>query len=275
MDGQSGFISVAGQNLHYIRFGTGPRVVVVFPGYGMQAAAFSFLAHEDYSVLSFDLPFSGQSECSPGFRMKRADLSVLLHEVANEYHVKKVGLAGFSIGARVCLCAFEAAPDKVSHMVLAAPDGLGKEWLYRFVTGTAAGTLLFKRFIGKGEHYIRLLQFMNALSIMPHHKFRFVMQYIRTTEARERLFNIWMSLSELMPVLEKIRRESSNRQVPVHILAGNADNVIPLRTIRNFAKRGSQVFLHLFERGHNLLQFDEVKGTFCSRLFNVTATAKP
>lgn len=262
----SGFIEVGGQQLHFLQFGCGPSLVVAFPGYGMSAESFGFLEQESFTVLSFELPHSGESVCAPGFVFKKKDLGDLISALASQWEVQKVSLAGFSIGGRICLSAMEAVPELISSVVIAAPDGTGKEWFYRFITRTAAGRFFFRRFVDYGERYIRLLEVLHFLKLLPNYKFRFVMQYVRTREARERVRNIWHSLSDLLPNLSRVADEATNRKVPIHILAGNNDSVIPLRNLRRFAARGSAISLHLFERGHNLLQFEEVRGMFSSRL---------
>ena len=78
--------------------------------------------------------------------------------------------------------------------------------------------------------------------------------------------HIWNSLSDLLPNINHVVSEIHARKIPVHVLAGNNDTVIPVAQLRRFAARSSYISLHLFERGHNLLQFDEVKGMFASRL---------
>jgi pimeloyl-ACP methyl ester carboxylesterase len=262
----SGFIEVAGQRLHFLQFGSGPALVLAFPGYGMTAAAFSFLAQESFTVLSFDLPYSGNTVCEADFVFTKEQIGRMIEALLQQRGLKRLSLAGFSIGGRICLSALESVPDLISSVVVAAPDGTGKEWFYRFVTGTSPGRLLFKRFVQYGERYIRVLQLLHFIRLLPNHKFRFIVQYIGTPEARAKVRNIWMSLAQLLPNRRQVASMASSKKIPVHILAGNTDTVIPLRNLRRFAARSSYISLHLFERGHNLLQFDEVKGMFASRL---------
>lgn len=259
-------MEIAGQRLHYLQFGSGPSLVLAFPGYGMPAASFRFLEQEAFTVISFELPHSGESQCAPEFVLTKGYLAQLLSLMLAKKGLQRLSLAGFSIGGRICLSALEVAPQLISSVVIAAPDGTGREWFYRFVTRTQLGRRLFRRFVDYGERYIRVLQFLHFLGLLPSHKFRFVMQYIRTREARERVMHIWNSLSDLLPNRTQVCDIAASRKIPVHILAGNNDAIIPLPQLRRFAARSSAISLHLFERGHNLLQFDEVKGTFASRL---------
>lgn len=262
----SGFIDLAGQRLHYLQFGSGPALVLAFPGYGMPASSFGFLEQDAFTVMSFELPHSGESSCAPDFVLSRKLLEQLIEVVLTQKGLKRLSLAGFSIGGRICLSALEIAPHLISSLVVAAPDGLGNDMFYRFLTRTSPGRRLFRRFVDYGERYILVLKAMHFLGLLPSYKFRFVMQYIRTREARLRVMHIWNSLSDLLPNINHVVSEIHARKIPVHVLAGNNDTVIPVAQLRRFAARSSYISLHLFERGHNLLQFDEVKGMFASRL---------
>lgn len=252
--------------MHFLQFGSGPALILAFPGYGMTAASFHFLAQEGFTVLSFDLPHSGRTECATDFEFTKEQLALMIEELLLQKGLKRLSLAGFSIGGRICLSAVEAAPDLIASVVVAAPDGTGKEWFYWFVTGTTPGRKLFERFVQHGDRYIRVLHMLHFIRLLPGIKFRFIMQYIGTREARAKVRHIWMSLAKLIPNCRQVATLAGSKKIPIHILAGNRDTIIPLRHLRRFAARSSYISLHLFERGHNLLQFDEVRGMFAARL---------
>lgn len=254
-------------SLHCLKTGNGKKVVLAFHGYGNDAALFSFLGHEEYTILSFDLPFQGQSDTPPGSCLEKQDLLMLTKHIMNEYGVSKVSLLGFSLGARVCLCIAEQLPEAVRNMVLIAPDGIRHNYFYRFFTGTAPGHVLFKSFIRSGGTYLKLFSVLHRMALLNSYRYRFALQYIRTDASRKLLYDIWMATRKLNADLGRVKHEIGTRPIPVHILMGERDSVIPLRNARIFKGRNDHIHIHVFHRGHNLLQFEEVKGTVAAWLF--------
>lgn len=254
-------------SLHCLKTGNGKKLVLAFHGYGNDASLFSFLNDDDYTILSFDLPFQGKSDAVPGCCLGKEDLVLLTRQVMEEYNVSKIGLLGFSLGARVCLCITEQLPKAVSNMVLIAPDGIRHNYFYRFFTGTKVGHSLFKSFIRSGDTYLKLFSVLHSLYLLNRYKYRFALQYIRTDTSRRLLYDIWMATRKLNARLTQVKQEIKARHIPVHILMGERDSVIPLRNARVFKGRNEQIHIHVFQRGHNLLQFEEVKGTVAAWLF--------
>ncbi|HTN18192.1 MAG TPA: alpha/beta hydrolase [Chitinophagaceae bacterium] len=259
--------TVGSLSLHCLKMGNGKKLVLAFHGYGNDASLFSFLDQEGYTILSFDLPFQGKSDAEPGCCLENQDLVALTRQVMKEYGVSKIGLLGFSLGARVCLCITEQLPEAVGNIVLIAPDGIRHNYFYRFFTGTKPGNFLFRSFVRTGDTYLKLFSLLHRLRLLNHYKYRFALQYIRTDASRKLLYNIWMATRKLNARLSRVKREVAARHIPVHILMGEEDSVIPLRNAKIFKGKNEQIHIHVFQRGHNLLQFEEVKGTVAAWLF--------
>lgn len=260
-------INVGGQLLHYLKIGAGPKLVLAFHGYANNASMFYFLEHPDYTVLSFDLPFQGKSEAVPGLIISKEHLQQLVKELMLIYNVPKIGLVGFSLGARVCLCMAEQMPEHIRNIVLVAPDGTRPNYFYQFLTDTAIGRFSFRGFVRFGTLYIQLFSLLQKLGLISRSLFTFAMQYIRTPESRQLLYNIWLSTSKLIPHLYKTKQNIKAKRIPVHLLMGQQDKVIPLQNALNFKGHSADIVIHVFDRGHNLLDFEEVRGTLAAWLF--------
>ena len=267
-------INVGGQQLHYLKIGTGPKLVLAFHGYANDASMFYFLEHPDYTVLSFDLPFQGKSEALPGAVLSKDNLQELAKELMSAYNVQKIGLVGFSLGARPCLCMAEQLPEYIRNIVLVAPDGTRHNYFYQFLTATAFGRFSFRGFVRFGAFYIQLFSLLQKVGLLSRSMFKFAMQYIRTAESRQLLYNIWLSTSKLIPNLHKIKHNIKAKHIPVHLLMGQQDKVIPLKNAQNFKGHSADIFIHVFERGHNLLDFEEVRGTVAAWLFRTNQATK-
>lgn len=270
----SGTVNVGGQVLHFLKIGSGAKLVLAFHGYANDASLFKFLEHPDYTVLSFDLPFQGKSTGVEGHFLNKAMLKNMVLSLMGQYDVQKIGLVGFSLGARVCLCIAEEIPQQLRNMVLIAPDGIRPNYFYRLLTGTSAGRFSFRGFVRFGAHYIRLFSFLNQANIVGRPMYKFAMQYIRSKDSRQMLYNIWMSTSKLIPDLADIRRQIKIYRIPVHLLMGQQDQVIPAKNGIRFKGHNPNIVLHVFERGHNMLDFEEVRGTVSAWLFRTNQSPR-
>lgn len=270
----SGHLNVDGFLLHYLKYGDGAQLVIAFHGYGGNAALFGFLNNPDFTVISLELPYHGASGTGDGLTLSAKGLADAISGLMRAHEVREAGLIAFSLGARACLCIAGQIPDQVRNIVLIAPDGIRANFLYHFLTGTLIGRRLFRSFAAYGHRYIRVLSVLHRLRIISRYKYRFALQYIRTPESRMLLWHIWMSTRHLLPDVALLKKQISKRHTPVHILMGQHDNIIPLNNAFRFKGSNPYIQVHVFERGHNLLEYEEVKGMAAAWLFRVNTSRK-
>ncbi len=152
MSSESNYIMVGNENLHYLRWGTGKRLVLAFHGYGDDAAIFGplqeFISNE-FTLLSIDLPHHGNSKWAGDEMFTKNDLVVLVESLMSAYGVRKISLLGYSMGGRVCLALIELLPISLDKVVLLATDGLTVNLYYSFFTKNAVGRSVFKNMLEK------------------------------------------------------------------------------------------------------------------------------
>ncbi|MCC6186596.1 MAG: alpha/beta hydrolase [Chitinophagaceae bacterium] len=270
IESQNLFIPVGAFQLHCLKIGNGPNVVLAFNGYAKEASTFAFLKNPDYTVLSFDLPFQGGTAGVANAVLSKQELKALAEEIIAFYQVSKIGLVGFSLGCRACMCIAELLPNHIRKIVLVAPDGTKHNYFYQFLTATAIGRFSFRGFVRFGGIYLYLFALLHKVGLLNTHMYKFAMQYIRTPESRLRLYNIWNTTRKLIPHLHKLRQRIAHKHIPTHLIMGQQDRVISLQHGLRFKGNNPSIFVHVFERGHNMLDFEEIRGTVAAWLFRVT-----
>ena len=83
MSATSHFIRSGDQNLHYLQYGNGPRLLLAFHGYGHDATSFEVLIpflQERYTILCIDLPHHGQTDWASGKTLSITALAALTAE---------------------------------------------------------------------------------------------------------------------------------------------------------------------------------------------------
>ncbi|MBS1782953.1 MAG: hypothetical protein JSS78_07790, partial [Bacteroidetes bacterium] len=92
----SEFIRLEGGTIHYIKIGSGKRLLLCFHGYGNNASLFipfqKYLSN-DFTILSIDLPHHGRSKWTDGHLLHRHELKQLVETLMVQSNTSKFSLA--------------------------------------------------------------------------------------------------------------------------------------------------------------------------------------
>ncbi|MCD6065163.1 MAG: alpha/beta hydrolase fold protein [Flavipsychrobacter sp.] len=251
----SGYITLGDERLHYLGMGSGQKLLLAFHGYNNTAQIFqpfaSYLGNE-YTIISVDLPHHGKSEWPELRRFDVPQLRQLVTLLMEEHGVSKLSLMGYSMGGRVCLKTVELMPAYIDKVLLIAPDGLAFNPFYYFLTRTAVGSAIFRRFLTDPQRYMRLIEFARRRKWLDESRYKFAMQYLQTESARNFLLRVWPGMSQLIPDSRRLQAAIQKHQVPVHIFMGNYDRIIPVPLAKKFKKELETVQLHILDKGHRV-----------------------
>lgn len=258
MSQQSGFVKAGDFKLHYLKMGSGPKLLIAFHGYGNDAALFNPFEkylHREYTIYSVDLPHHGRSE-SDNIPMEKKDIIELVNNLAVEMKVEKVSLMGYSIGGRVCITIAEMIPQQIDKMLLLASDGLAFNPFYYFLTNTYIGRKVFTDVLTRPKKYILLIDWLKNRKLIPSHRHRFASWYLQTESTRAFLLKVWPGLKKLVPNPRKTRAAISQNNIPVYIFMGAQDDVIPVKLAHSFKRNLKSVHLTVLDKGHRVMDND-------------------
>jgi pimeloyl-ACP methyl ester carboxylesterase len=250
-------------------FGSGPKVVICFHGYGQEAASFAFLekyAGNQYTFYSIDLPFHGKTEWNDGFAFTDIDLSQIKEEILHQHNYKlqtpnyKLTLIGFSLGGRVALSFLQANPEKVEKLILLAPDGLKVNFWYWLSAQTSLGNKFFAFTLKYPGWFFGFLKLLNKLRLVNASIFKFVNYYIGDVTVRRLLYQRWTTLRKLKPDLNLIKTYIKRENIPVRLIYGKHDRII-LSSVGEKFKKGieEQCTIALIHSGHQVLHEKHVE----------------
>lgn len=223
----------------YYRFGSGPKQVICFHGYGEEATLYSFLekyADNQFTFYAIDLPFHGQTKWNDGLNFSHIDLYQIVRTILLETNEQqktrneKLILMGFSLGGRIALSFYQSQPESVEKIILLAPDGLVVNFWYWLATQTWAGNKLFAFSMKYPGWFFAFLKMVNKLGLVNVSVFKFVNFYIGNKEARQLLYQRWTGLRKLKPNLERIKKLIRQYKTPARLVYGKYDRIIlPVR----------------------------------------------
>ena len=261
MPSESFFIEVGEEKLHYLRFGSGRRLLLAFHGYGEEAGTFwqfGKILADEYKTLAFDLPWHGKSKWGKTAFFTNEALLKMVQQLMVTNKVQSVSLIGYSMGGRVCLSILSCMPEAIDKVTLMAPDGLRIDKYYHFCTHNTIGKFLFRSFLKFPAPWFFLITLIKNVKLLDASRYKFVMHYLGTEAARLQLGRVWPVMSCIDPDKD-IRKKISQHQIPINIFMGRYDKVMPPKLATDFAKGiEEQVKIHILEKGHRLVTSDYV-----------------
>jgi pimeloyl-ACP methyl ester carboxylesterase len=242
--------------VNYYRFGTGPKLVVCFHGYGENARGFEFLSHSvgsQFTLYCVDLPFHGQTRWNDGLSFTETDLLEIIEQILKNSK-SRFSLLGYSLGGRMALSIYKLIPEKIDKMVLLAPDGLKVNGWYWLATQTWLGNKFFAFTMERPRWFFALLRLMNRFSLVNTSIFKFVNHYISDATVRQLLYTRWTTFRKIKPDLHQVKKEINNNGTQVRLLYGQHDRII-LSSVGEKFRKGIEknCSLTIINAGHQVL----------------------
>jgi pimeloyl-ACP methyl ester carboxylesterase len=251
-----------GITLEYMVFGSGSETVLCLHGFGREAEDFNLflpLLKDHQRMVAINLLSHGNS-VFPKERISRQPLSKtewseLIAALLQALNTERFHLIGYSMGGRLAMVLAEQMADKILSLVLLAPDGLKVNLIYRFVSETKFGRVLYRSIIQNVNWLFRLVDLLSRLHLLDRKIQRFVHLQLETQEKRQLVYDAWLIHRKLFPMLPAVARNIESQGIPFSLLFGRYDKIIPARhghrLLKHFSTPKNAVLLDL---GHRLLQ---------------------
>ena len=267
-------VAVGDLSLEYARAGSGHQVVICLHGFGREAADFSaFLPILDANttLIAVNLFFHGRSNF-PQHRLSKLPLEPeewcnLMRALCDAVGCSRFHLVGYSMGGRLAMVMVEHMAEQIDSLTLIAPDGLKINVLYRFVSETKLGRMLYRSIIRNPNWILRTADALKWLSILHQNIHRFVYLQLETQANRQRVYNVWLTHRKLFPNLQRVATNTENRNIPCCLMFGKHDAIIPPRLAHNLMKHfRTKPKLILPDAGHRLINKETVELLSAERL---------
>jgi pimeloyl-ACP methyl ester carboxylesterase len=144
--------------------------------------------------------------------------------------------------------------DKVEKLILLAPDGVNFNFWRWLGSETWTGNKILAYTIHNPAWISWVINKAEKLRVMHGSLADFVRYYIHDDETRLILYRRWISMRKFSPSLSKLKKLIKKYRIPVRMMFGAFDRVIPYEGGERFRK-GIEEFatVKVVESGHNLL----------------------
>lgn len=247
-------------SLEYLTIGNGAKTILYFHGYGNNADEifkYEFTKLNDYTIYSINFFHHGNSVYPEtkihSNTLTKIEFAQIINAFLKQNSIDKFGLIGYSMGGKICLNILELMPQKVSFIVLSAPDGIKKNFWYRFTSRNKLGNRIYKNGIENPQKIFNVINFFKRWKFVDEKMATFAIGHLETREKRLQVYTVWMTLRNLEPNLKKIISLIKKNKIPICLNYGRYDKVITPKKGLAFAyKTQPYSQFNFIEKGHNL-----------------------
>lgn len=252
---RSDFLPYQNHQIQYCVWGNGPHLLIAIPGYADRAQSFAFLEKAmgaDHTILVFNLPGHELTDWQrPDFGPE--DFKSIIEALLSKMGFTRFKLMGHSFGGRVVLRLLPYFAKQIDFIYLLAPDGLKARdlkyspllpgFLRRIVTG----------FIRQPSLVLAFSNGLFRLNLLAAPSHRFLQHHLKTVAQRARLLLFWNSLPAFQLDVKKTQDDLRKTALPVVMIFGKADRIIPPVLGEKFSKGVPNLSFHLIEGTHFIL----------------------
>ena len=250
----SAFLTYKNSRIHYRISGTGSHLAICFHGFGTYSNTFDWIAQHvpDHTFIAVDLPFHGLTQ----WNEKEITVDELIHilDLCPEVNHRHFALVGYSMGGRISLSILQKIPHRITRLLLMAPDGLHVNRWYWFATQTNTGNRVFHHVMYNPEKFVHLVRKAGKYRLVNKGILKFIDRYMDDETVRTQVYKVWTVFRRFWPNLKMIESEIKHRHIPVTMVYGKFDNIIPFAPGKEFARRlGSTCQFTVLDCGHQVL----------------------
>jgi pimeloyl-ACP methyl ester carboxylesterase len=254
--------------VHFHEYGTGPKPMLAFHGYGMTGRQFNVLEKSilsKYHVYGFDHFFHGESTLTGWTEqqiitgMPRQMVRLYLEAWFNTYGRQRVSLMAYSIGAAIALLLLEEFPEWIDELILMAPDGIAPYKGFQFIQQHAVGKTLFKRATKSKWLAPSMLKGLKRLNVIDQSLYTIAYNEIDTPKKRQDVYYTLNLVKQLQPDVDKVITIINQNNIKCLFIYGKDDLLFPKSAAMPVLNRLPKAQIHEVPMGHWLVtpQLDE------------------
>ncbi|PZP51754.1 MAG: hypothetical protein DI598_02495 [Pseudopedobacter saltans] len=257
------FAQYRNSKIAYHVYGSGTIPIFCLHGFSLSGAAYALLGAQcplDKIMFALDFPLHGLTEWNEKELTKLDLIHIfeIIHQQEMGTTLHTFELMGHSMGGRICLSMYESYSDRISKLILAAPDGLTRTFGHRFLFKTSLGPKIFRRMSHSSKLIMSLSTTFRKMRIINKSVFTLIKSSYEDTDTAHLIFARLMLTHPFLPNIESIKTLIRKHKTPVFLFFGKYDSIVPAK-YGNYLSKGEEQFVkvELLLSGHLILANEE------------------
>lgn len=213
---------------------------------------------EDYTILSLDLPFHGDTVWEDEWYDDLQIAEILQLLMQQEGH-SQYSIMVHSMGGRVLLGLLPHLAHQIQRLYLFSPGGFQYVFTGSRIWWPLGARRWVRRRFEEPEGFVKILDAVARMKLFERDFYLMLLQQVNTVARRKRLLRSWVSLYYFdMRVTKKHRTLLEQHQIPIHFFYGDRDRITPVRHARHFMKKYPNATLEIVSGDHFFVKEDLV-----------------
>jgi pimeloyl-ACP methyl ester carboxylesterase len=250
-------------NLHYYKFGGGPKTMLCFHGYGMHGKQFKLLESDlgsKYTFYGFDLFFHKETKLKdqslPVIKkgISKKKLANFIEDFCKHEGIGRFSVISYSMGTHYATTIVEELAPTVDEYIVAAPMCLRPGTLITYFSKSKTGNKILEKITLSEKALTGMLKLFRRLRLINSEDYKILYNEIGTPELR---FNLYASFTYLRfletdePRLATMLNEQNIKSI---FIFGKRDKSFPPGIGNSFIKKIKQAEVVVLDEGHELIK---------------------
>lgn len=227
--------------MHYYRFGSGPKNMFCFHGYGMHGKQFKVLEEtmgDQYTFYGFDLFFHkdtilrDQSVSAIKKGISKSQLAALFNDFCETTGLDRFSIIAYSMGSHYATSLVEEIPEHIDELFIAAPSSLKPGKIITFLSANRIGNKVFERLALSNTNMPRLLSVMKKIRIIDQEGYDILFKEVASPDLRFSFYACASYMRFLTLNADKFIAKLNQYQIRSVFIFGERDKNYP-KTIGN------------------------------------------
>ena len=250
-------------NIHYYKFGSGPKAMLCFHGYGMHGKQFkvleSTLGHA-YTFYGFDLFFHKETKLhnqqikavKKGITKK--ELADMILEFCRFESITRFSVIGYSMGTHYATVVTEELGNLVDEYIVAAPSCLHPGVLLKFFSKFKLGNLIIEQLALKSNAIVGFLNLLRKFRLIDQEGYQILLNEIGTPELRFNCYACFVYLRYFETDKNQLKKVLNQQSIKSIFIYGKRDKAYPSRYGIKFINKIKNARLIILDEGHEMIK---------------------
>lgn len=249
--------------LHYYKFGTGPKPMLCFHGYGMHGKQFKLFEPEPiaskYTFYGFDLFFHKETKLKDQSievvknGLSKKGLAKLIIEFCEVEKIGRFSVIGYSMGTHYATTIVEEMPERVDEYIAVAPSCLNPGSLTKFFSKNKAGNKLLEKLAISKKALLNTLKLGRRLGFLDQVGYDILSREFGTEELRFNFYACFTYLRFLETEEPKLLKALEEKNIRSIFIFGKNDSMYPPKIGNTFIRRLKHAEVLILDDNHEMI----------------------
>jgi len=249
--------------LHYYKFGTGPKPMLCFHGYGMHGKQFKLFEPQPiaskYTFYGFDLFFHKETQLKDQTLevvkkgLSKKDLAHLVTEFCDAENIGRFSVIGYSMGTHYATTIVEEMPERVDEYIVVAPSCLNPGSLTKFFSKNKTGNKLLEKLAISKKALLNTLKLGKRLRFLDQVGYDILSQEFGTEELRFNFYACFTYLRFLETDEPKLLKALEEKNIRSIFIFGKNDSMYPPKIGHTFIRRLKHAEVLILDDNHEMI----------------------